>query len=54
LKDLAAYGRIILKWVIKKEKGMTWTGFVWLRIMVGSCKGSIELKSFVKFEVFLD
>jgi hypothetical protein len=43
LKDLAVGGRIILKLVVKKENSMAWTGFVWLGIMVGSCKGSNEL-----------
>jgi hypothetical protein len=24
--------RIILKWILKKEDGGTWTGFMWIRI----------------------
>jgi hypothetical protein len=30
LKDPGADGRIILKWIFKKEEGMAWSGFVWL------------------------
>jgi hypothetical protein len=25
-------GRIILEWIIKKQVGRVWTGFIWLRI----------------------
>jgi hypothetical protein len=28
-------GNIILKWVLKKERGRTWTGLIWLRIRTG-------------------
>jgi hypothetical protein len=25
-------GKIILKWIIKKQDGVVWTGLIWLRI----------------------
>jgi hypothetical protein len=30
--DLSVDGRIILKYIFKKYRGKTWTGFIWLRI----------------------
>jgi hypothetical protein len=32
LEDLVSDVWIILKWILKKYNGRTWTGFVWLRI----------------------
>jgi len=32
LEDLCIAGKIILKWIIKKFNGMSWTGFICLRI----------------------
>jgi hypothetical protein len=32
LKDLGVDGRTILDWILGKEGGKLWTGFVWLRI----------------------
>jgi hypothetical protein len=32
LEDLCIAGKIILKWILKKFNGMSWTGFIWLRI----------------------
>jgi hypothetical protein len=26
------YGRIILKWVVKKYDGTLWTGLIWLKV----------------------
>jgi hypothetical protein len=32
LGDLTVDGRIVLKWILKKEYDLSvWTGFVWLR-----------------------
>jgi hypothetical protein len=31
LRRPSAYGRIILKWLLKKLGGRVWTGFVWFR-----------------------
>jgi hypothetical protein len=33
-------GRIILEWILGKEGGKLWTGFIWLRI--GTTTGSCE------------
>lgn len=54
MKDLEVDGRIILKLVVKKEEGMTWTGLIWLRRVAESCERSNELQSFLKFGVFID
>jgi hypothetical protein len=32
LKDIEVCGRTILKWILKKLDGETWTGLIWLRI----------------------
>jgi hypothetical protein len=33
-EEISIGGRIILIWVLEKEKGVTWTGFIWLRIKI--------------------
>jgi hypothetical protein len=32
--------RITLKWILDKQGGMAWAGFIWLRMgtMVGTCE----------------
>jgi hypothetical protein len=30
--DLGVDGKIILEWILWKEGGTLWTGFIWLRI----------------------
>jgi hypothetical protein len=32
LEDLGLYGKIILKWLIRKQGGRVWTGIIWFRI----------------------
>jgi hypothetical protein len=31
-EDLIIDGRIILEWILRKEGGRIWTGFIWLWI----------------------
>jgi hypothetical protein len=31
-EELDVCGRIILRWILEKQYGMVWTGFIWLRI----------------------
>jgi hypothetical protein len=31
-EDLGVDGRIILEWILGKEGGYVWTGYIWLRI----------------------
>jgi hypothetical protein len=31
-EDLGVDWRIILEWILEKETGKLWTGFVWLRL----------------------
>jgi hypothetical protein len=35
LEDLGVYGRIILKFALRKDDRRVWTGFIWLRIGQG-------------------
>jgi hypothetical protein len=30
-EDLDVGERIILKWILEKQDGVVWTGFIWLR-----------------------
>jgi hypothetical protein len=32
-EDLHVGGRIILRWILAKQDGVVWTGFIWLRIV---------------------
>jgi len=32
LEDLGIDGKVILEWMLGKEGGKLWTGFIWLRI----------------------
>jgi len=31
LEDLSTDERIILKWILKKQDGMAWTGLIWIK-----------------------
>ena len=35
LEDKDTDGKIILKWIFKKQDGMTYAGIIWLRIGTG-------------------
>jgi len=39
LEDVGVDGKIILEWILGKQGGKVWTGFIWLRI--GSIGGSL-------------
>jgi len=43
---------IILEWILKKECGMLWTGFIWLRI--GTKKYDTQVAGSVKGGIFLE
>jgi hypothetical protein len=32
LEDLGVDGKIILGWILRKQDGRVWTGFIWLSI----------------------
>jgi hypothetical protein len=36
-EDLGLHGRIILEWILEKQSGKVWTGFIWLRIETSGC-----------------
>jgi len=36
-EDLDVIGEIILEWIVRKQGGKLWTGFIWLRIGI-SCR----------------
>jgi hypothetical protein len=48
-------GRVILKWIIEKQDGKVWTGFIWLRtgLVAGSCEHVNELLGSIKVRNFL-
>jgi hypothetical protein len=31
-EELGVDGKIILEWILQKEGGKVWTGYIWLRI----------------------
>jgi hypothetical protein len=57
LGELGIDGRIILKWILKKENVKVWTDFMWLRIGASGrifCKHSSELPRSITGREFLD
>jgi hypothetical protein len=42
LDDLSTGGRTMLLWILKKEDGKVWVGFVWLRI--GTSGGLLRIR----------
>jgi hypothetical protein len=55
-KDLGIDGRIILKWIFKKQNEEAWTGLRWLTIGTGDrrCESGNELSGSTKCREFLD
>jgi hypothetical protein len=55
MEDLSVDGRI--KWILKKQGGRVWIGFIWLRIgkggKLGSCECGSEPSSSIKGRNFL-
>jgi hypothetical protein len=31
-ENLVVWGTLTLRWILQKEDGLVWTGFIWLRI----------------------
>jgi hypothetical protein len=55
LKDRGVDGRILLKWIFKKQDGRAWTGFIWKRAgtVAGCCEHGNELPSSITCSEFL-
>jgi hypothetical protein len=49
-------GRIIFKWILRKQGAKEWTGFIWLMIGTGGdcCKHGNEPSGITKYGEFLD
>jgi hypothetical protein len=54
LGDLGIDGRIRLKFILNKLGKRTLTGFIWLRIVAGSCEHGNEPSGSIKGKEFLD
>jgi hypothetical protein len=56
LEDLAVDGKIILRWIFRKQDVGAWTGLIWLRIGSGggTCKCGNEPSCSIKCGGFLD
>jgi hypothetical protein len=48
--------KTVSKWILKKQTGRVWTGFIWLKIgsAVGSCEYGTEHAGSIKRGEFLD
>jgi hypothetical protein len=56
LKDLDVDGRIILKFILNKWNGKTWSEFIWfgMKTFGGSSEYVNEFSATIKFREFLD
>jgi hypothetical protein len=56
VEDRGRDGKIVLKWIMRKQDVRLWTGFIWL--VLGSSSGSFELGNeplgSIKGEEFID
>jgi hypothetical protein len=46
--------RTLLEWILGKQVGKMWSGFIWFRIRTGSCEHGNEPSAFIKGGEFLD
>jgi len=55
LGDPDIHGKIVLKWILKKEGVRMWTGIIWLMIRPAAscCEHSNEVSDFIQSREFL-
>jgi len=48
--NVCAFGRIILKWILKKEAGKVWIGLIWFSTGTSYCERGQRASGFYKME----